>query len=241
MTIEIYIATHKEYDFPRIDCYYPIHVGRENATASLGILGDNIGDNISNLNSTFCELTALYWIWKNSKANILGLVHYRRYFTQECGEILTKQYIESMAKNDVIVAVKRPFYKVRKVLGLRITKHLISVREHYAKDHYESDLDRLRCIIESKSSDYLQAFDILCDEKKGISLFNMFIMHHELVDEYCKWMFPILFELEQTLDISNYSAYQRRIFGFLSERMLNIFLIRNKEKLNILYHDVVMK
>ena len=60
MKIEIYIATHKAYEFPQIDSYIPIHVGKEKAKVDLGILGDNIGENISTLNPSFCELTALY-------------------------------------------------------------------------------------------------------------------------------------------------------------------------------------
>ncbi|WP_372404002.1 DUF4422 domain-containing protein [Acinetobacter piscicola] len=241
MTVEIYVATHKDYEFPKANCYYPIHVGKEKAKVDLGIIGDNTGDNISELNSTFCELTALYWMWKNSFADILGLVHYRRYFIGKDGQILTEKDINTLGLDEIIVATKKSFYKVKKIFGLRISKNQISVREHYAKDHYERDFNKLRDIVASKSPDYLEAFDSLCDVKDGISLFNMFIMHRELVDEYCKWMFPILFELEQTLDITSYDTYQRRIYGFLSERMFNVFLIKNKERLNLRYADVVMK
>ena len=241
MKIEIYVATHKAYSFPKIDVYFPIHVGKEKATVNLEILGDNTGDNISRLNSAFCELTALYWMWKNSKADIIGLVHYRRYFIRSDGQLLREEDIKSLARNDVILATKKPFYKVRKILGLRISKQKITVREHYAKDHYEHDLNCLRDIIKSKSSDYLVCFDALLKVKEGISLFNMFVMHRELVSEYCQWLFPILFELEQTLDISSYDAYQRRIYGFLSERMFNVFLMKNEDRLHIRYYDVITK
>lgn len=239
MKAAIYVATHKAYNFPQIDVYCPIHVGKEQATVNLEILGDNTGDNISRLNSAFCELTALYWMWKNSKADIMGLVHYRRYFIRPDGQLLSRENIESLATNEVIVARKKPFYKVRKILGLRISKHKITVQEHYAKDHYEHDLNSLRDIIKNKGSDYLACYDALLKVKEGISLFNMFVMHRELVSEYCQWLFPILFELEQTLDISSYDVYQRRIYGFLSERMFNVFLMKNKDRLHIRYYEVV--
>ena len=81
MKTEIYIATHKDYNFPQIAGYIPIHVGKDLTDLNLGIIGDNTGDNISSLNPNFCELTALYWMWKNSSADYLGLIHYRRFFS----------------------------------------------------------------------------------------------------------------------------------------------------------------
>lgn len=87
MSVEIYIATHKEYEFPQIDGYIPIHVGKELSSKNLDIATDNVGNHISNLNTNFCELTALYWIWKNSKADIVGLVHYRRYFCNKTSDV----------------------------------------------------------------------------------------------------------------------------------------------------------
>ena len=59
------------------------------------MLHDDEGDNISNKNKTYCELTAQYWAWKNMEADYYGFFHYRRYFhliqmriRKICGEIL---------------------------------------------------------------------------------------------------------------------------------------------------------
>ena len=57
--------------------------------------------------------------------------------------------------------------------------------------------------------------------------FNMFIMKRKLADEYCQWIFDILFELENRLDISNYSDYDKRVFGFISERLLDVWIQTN--------------
>ena len=77
--------------------YLPIHVGCE-GKKNLGFQGDNSGENISNLNSYYCELTGLFWAWKNLDCEYLGLVHYRRYFTKT-----TKEYNESINIDDVIL------------------------------------------------------------------------------------------------------------------------------------------
>ena len=79
MDIKILVATHKKYWMPKDDIYFPIHVGRE-GKADLGYIGDNTGDNISAKNANYCELTGLYWAWKNLKCDYIGLCHYRRYF-----------------------------------------------------------------------------------------------------------------------------------------------------------------
>ena len=79
--IEIYIAIHKKAKVLERECYIPLHVGAE-GKEDLGFTRDNTGDNISCKNLNYCELTGLYWIWKHSKADIVGLVHYRRYFVK---------------------------------------------------------------------------------------------------------------------------------------------------------------
>lgn len=88
--IKILVSCHKECVLPEDPLYLPIQVGKALAKKDLGYLGDNedpLGkkDNISYLNPIYCEMTALYWAWKNIKdyyPNIeyLGLCHYRRYF-----------------------------------------------------------------------------------------------------------------------------------------------------------------
>ena len=82
MSIKIIVAAHKKYWMPTAPVYLPVHVGAE-GKAAIGYTPDNTGDNISIKNPHFCELTGLYWAWKNLDADYLGLVHYRRYFTRK--------------------------------------------------------------------------------------------------------------------------------------------------------------
>ena len=88
-TVKIIVATHKKYQMPKDDMYLPLHVGAEGKKDAngneldLGYAKDNSGDNISNLNSSFCELTGLYWAWKNIDTDYIGLAHYRRHFSMK--------------------------------------------------------------------------------------------------------------------------------------------------------------
>ena len=77
--VKIIVATHKKYEMPKDDIYIPLHVGAE-GKEDIGFIKDNTGDNISEKNPYFCELTGLYWAWKNLNADYIGLVHYRRHF-----------------------------------------------------------------------------------------------------------------------------------------------------------------
>ena len=78
-SVKIIIATHKKYRMPDDEMYVPVQVGAEGKD-DLGYTRDNTGDNISSLNPQFCELTGLYWAWKNLDADYVGLAHYRRHF-----------------------------------------------------------------------------------------------------------------------------------------------------------------
>ena len=80
MDIKVIVAAHKPYRMPQDSMYLPLHVGRALTDQDLGWQGDNTGDNISLKNPYYCELTGLYWAWKNLKADAIGLVHYRRFF-----------------------------------------------------------------------------------------------------------------------------------------------------------------
>ena len=57
--------------------------------------------------------------------------------------------------------------------------------------------------------------------------FNMFIMKKDKFDAYCAWLFDILFELENRLDISTYNKNDSRVFGFVSERLLDVWIETN--------------
>lgn len=217
--ISIYIVAHKEAKFPKKEGYKPIQVGGKEKFTNIR---DNTGDNIAVKNPNFCELTAAYWIWKNDKtSNIVGLTHYRRYFfksmfTNQVEKVLEKEEIENILKDYDIIVPKKT----------RCLKY--TVREAYEKKHKVKDFDECRKIIEEKYPDYIEAFDYVANHK-NVYLCNIFISNKKIFDEYYKWLFDILFTLEERTDISNYSDYDKRIYGFLSERLFNVWLKKNSQ------------
>ncbi|UIZ98881.1 DUF4422 domain-containing protein [Acinetobacter johnsonii] len=242
--IEVYVATHKEYIFSENHIYKPIHVGKELSSIELNILSDNVGDNISRLNKSFCELTALYWMWKNSDADILGLVHYRRYFYGTFrfnkGYIFDATDLKFFNGINVIVAIKEKFYKKTTRKFFIRTKEYYSVEEQFSLNHFSKDWSKLREVIFMISSEYIESFDYVSKSTSGISLYNMFIADKEFVNMYSEWLFSILFFMSDHVDLSEYDQYQSRLLGFLSERLLNVFIYHHRNDLNIYYRDIVM-
>ena len=222
MNIKILVAAHKTYWMPEDPVYFPLHVGAE-GKADLGYVKDNTGDNISAKNPNFCELTGLYWAWKNLEADYVGLVHYRRYFTrrevhniaQKKAEILGKEEWEKLLSVcPVVVADKRKYY-------------IETNRSHYNHAHPPISLDETERIIREQYPEYSRAFTTVM-ERTWAHMFNMFVMRRDLFDAYCRWLFSILFELEKRLDISSFDAYNARFLGFVSERLLDVWLEKNK-------------
>lgn len=220
--IKIIVATHKKYWMPSDDMYLPVHVGHA-GKEDIGYQPDDTGENISRKNTNYCELTGLYWAWKNLSAEYLGMAHYRRHFMalrkhgSKQERVLNQKECEALlAKADIVLPKPRNYY-------------IETNYSQYVHAHHSEDLDETRSILEEKYPTYVQAFDESMKKTVG-HRFNMFIMKRELADQYCQWLFDVLFELENRLDISNYNAYDARVFGFVSERLLDVWLETNHLK-----------
>lgn len=222
MDIKILVATHKKAHMPMDEMYLPIRVGNALAKDDLGYTGDDTGDNISEKNPYFCELTALYWGWKNVKADYIGLAHYRRHFCCKSGKwkyslILTKEEAESfLAKADVVLPKKRRYF-------------IESLASHYKHTHDLEHLELTREILRKQCPEYVDVFDKVM-KNTSAHMFNMMIMKRELLDKYCAWLFPILFTLEEEIDVKNMPAFDARLFGRVSELLLDVWLKLNNIK-----------
>lgn len=218
----ILISSHKNYAFPKNTIYIPIHVGKKNSSVYFDAMGDDTDINISNKNSHFCELTALYWAWKNAffkGRDYCGLVHYRRYF-KGSGEVLKgkrilekDEILKHLEEYDILLPKKRHYV-------------IETVESHYANAHYQKDMLMIREIIKQQESDYLNSFDKML-QARSLYLFNMFVMSPTRFNAYMTWLFPLLFILEDRIDIEGYDNAQKRVFGYIAERLFNVWVLKN--------------
>lgn len=218
---KMFIVTHKEFKAPSIKNYEIITV---NGLELEGAHKDCEGINISKKNNSFCELTALYWIWKNFDKTNIGLSHYRRYFYNN---IFSKKQ-----KNIVTVDKLDEYLNEYDIILPKIHRFPRNVREQYYMSGcgFEEDLNRLIKTIVNIYPDYQEACDKVLNGNKTY-LYNMFYTSSKWFDSYCEWLFSILFEFEKNTNTENYSPYQKRIYGFLSERMLAIWVTHNNLKI----------
>lgn len=205
--MEIYVCTHKEFS-PKVkdSRLTPLMVGAALREADFGYQRDDEGDNISTKNPNYCELTGLYWIWKNSREDTVGLCHYRRYFDPRV------DYEKELKTHDVILP--EPLYPI------------VPLRVQYCCFHVREDYMALCEAVGKVSPDYITAFDKVFDGNV-FTPFNMFIGRRKFVDAYCSWLFSVLSEAEKSVKLSGY-AYQQRVFGYMGERLMQVYVERNR-------------
>lgn len=198
--------------------YLPIQVGAVLNPSIDEYIKDNTGENISEKNKGFCELTALYWAWKNLDADYIGLVHYRRYLSckKEKGvdkfeSVLTERELKKLVSTtDIVLPKKRKYY-------------IETLYSHYKNTLHIEPLDQTGRIINEKFPEYYSEFELL-KKRTSAHMFNMMIMKKKYLDEYCEWLFEILFELEKRMDKKQYDMFQGRFYGRVSELLLDVWL-----------------
>lgn len=230
METTIFVVSHKQYKEVNSNLYKTIQVGKINTDLCFSTITDDTGDNIAEKNSNYCELTAFYWLWKNlHDINYIGICHYRRYFTNNYYLkfpilFVNKKQIGNIMKNYDVILPKQ-------------TKLSMTVREYYSYcDGLDKDLETTKDIIKVKYPQYIREYDSVLNANTA-SYCNMLITSKELFDEYCTWLFDILFKVESKTNMDGYTKAQCRVFGYISEILLNVWVLHNN--LRIKYMDVI--
>lgn len=194
--------------------YYPINGGcsLKNNNPPSWLHFDDSGDSISQHNHVLNEMTSIYWFWKNydwKNLDYVGFNHYRRFFNP-------KNFVD-YRKYDLIVAQPYQF------------KH-VNLEQQYRYCHTSNDFDALLNVLQ-KYSIFFKDFKKYCQQKKMIAPCNMFIMKSHLFDTYCTFMFPLLMQLLNCIDLNGRSSYQHRALAFLSERLTSWWMSTKQQQL----------
>ena len=237
--IKLFVCCHQPTQVSAHPLLVPIQVGAALAdTRFPGFLHDDTGDNISEKNRAYCELTAQYWAWKNADADYYGFFHYRRYLYPDVNtrrpyriereptlplldKLGYRGFSELIQRYDLIVPKGENMY--------------LPVREHYANApfHHRKDLELVEEIVRRRHPDMIPALE---QHLSGtICCFgNIFIMKRHIFHDYCAWLFPLLEEFDRQADLSGYSHQERRVDGYLAERLLGVYLTHRRGELRTL-------
>ena len=254
--IEIYVACHKPSELPDNPLFVPIHVGSAIAQRTLpGLVRDDEGDNISAKNPHYCEMTAQYWAWKHSKADYIGLCHYRRYLSfsdrhfdnltgDRRGQVLAKaltpgteakyglldqEAVRSIVtSHDILVGEAQDLSKVYTPFGVQPT-----VLKHWQAHDMAlinvKDLEALFDIVQARYPEFYKDMREYLDGKYFYG-FNTFVMRRDLYCELCEMEFAVLAELEQRVDLSHYNQQLSRIYGFMGEILFSSYIYHKKKR-----------
>lgn len=213
--------THKKVSIPDIKGYCPLLVGASTKKELKKVYkySDDVGENISEKNPHYCELTGMFWIWKNVKEDYIGVCHYRRFFTKSNLYSHKEKYY--LREQDVLELLKK--YEVI-VPEARKEKDIIPNIVRIAPN--KKDLIEIKEAIEKVSPSYLEDYEKFLSQN-CFYMYNMIVTKKKIFDAYCEWLFPILNYIEEHHDISKEDAYRQRLYGFLSERLLMVWLYHN--------------
>ena len=225
----IFVVHHRPFWTYESSLFQPIQAGKHSSLVALNMIGDDTGDNISSKNPLYCEMTAIYWAWKNrSPGDFVGFFHYRRYLNSNpsgsplslsnwrvSGRIPAESFIDEQA----ICELMRE-YDILLPHPLQFRRETIA--QQYCKAHDSKSWNILEELLQELYPEHWPIVERTFNKHEGY-MTNRFIMRDSLFQEYCDWIFPLLFELERRVPA------QPRIYGFMAERLTTFFIEIQKE------------
>lgn len=256
--IKVYIYYYKGGSILKPDqIYQPIMAGNALLSGNETIPGDDSGENISAKNPYYCELTGIYWVWKNTNQDVTGACHYRRFFAAQPEPILYKLKrilyypLGLYNKRWGLIYTKNVDRFLHRILNREQLENLLlqfdavlpqarklkyTVETHYLRYHNINDLKILEAVLTDLYPDYLDAYQLVLKSKR-LYANNMFILKDIHYQEFMNWWFEVIFEFERRIDLNSYTDYQKHIFAFIAERLLNVWF--EKKQLNCVELPVI--
>lgn len=230
--LRILVCFYKEkFLIPKNDFYFNIQCGKDETNLDLGMNSDNTGSNISIRNKYWSEITGLYWAWKNLEpVNYVGLCSYRRFFNfrqnpQRPIEIISSNQVEEI--NKIVIPDLDLIFTDYDVVVPKYYTYAYTIRKVCSMNYNDDDFNELENVILELSPEYFDAYkNVMYDTNKAIG-HNMFIMKWETFNEYCEWVFSILLTLEQRINPKDYPINQVRVFGYMHELLLAVYIRKN--------------
>lgn len=198
-----------------------IQVGSKLSQQRNGDIFDDTGDNVSDKNGTFAEMTGAYWIWKNaSDTTYKGLCHYRRHF------VISEEEILALEQNNIDVILTTPRYVPGGIKGMFLAETPVKTKVFEGMLH---------AILEQHPEDRgdFEAYVGSCFYYPN----NMVIAKNGIYDSYCSWVFPVLLRMQEIDRETSYGHRNDRHIAYAAEILTSYYFVKNKEKYRIAVTD----
>ena len=238
--LKIFLSYHREFPVYKSEIYEPVQVGTALSHIDLGFIKDNQGDNISELNPYYCELTGHYYVLKNyldmCPEDYIGFGHYRRIlditkisdvetpsiyglnYTDSVKVFNSLKYSDLIKNYDIILPCKSYMYK--DTVNPILKDGTLTMYEQFKVLHKNDLLDVLKSVLSEYFTEYFEAANE-CYARKKAWFYNIYIMKKEILKEFLSWEFEVLALVGQKS--GGWEKYPR-MAGFLGERLINIWL-----------------
>ncbi len=223
--VKVYVASHINVPMPSLPYCVPLQTGSAAKEPWEGYLRDDVGDNISHKNRFFGEVTGLYWVWKNTTDEKVGWCHYRRFFSPM---LFRPDQYKGVAVDLNLAQHILDLDREGKIFDfeLNVTELILPTKIpaistfHYCATHRPADwaamLHAFEVIYPSEAEDVRKFFA----QENHLHWWCMFISSRRILNEYCEWLFPLLFYLE-TIIVPADDDFHCRVFAFLTEHLFN--------------------
>nr|WP_321152053.1 DUF4422 domain-containing protein [uncultured Acetatifactor sp.] len=199
----------------------PIQVGASLCKERVADILDCDGENISEKNVNYSELTALYWMWKNrlntpsvkAQYEYYGLVHYRRVLEFTDDDVLR------LADNGVDVVLPYPM------------PYEPDIEAHHNRYLKEEDWNAVQNAVSGLYPEYGDFFPHVL-KQRYLYNYNIVLAKKNVLAEYCDWLFPILEQLEEN-SVPRGADRADRYVGYAGETLATLYFMYNRDKLNI--------
>lgn len=218
----MFVVTHKTVEYKCNEPGYSYIGVSTNATNS--DFYDNTFDNISIKNPNYCELTALYWIWKNVDCKNVGMCHYRRFFISVLDNKAVPVSIDDLDR----------ILKEHDIIVPHVSYLDTTVKKHYERSVNNNGLDVICKFIAKQDPSYIPHIKKVLNARECFYC-NMFYSKKCIIDKYCAWIFDILGQMESDVKMDGWNQYEQRLYGFLSEILFNIWV--SHEHLSVAQHN----
>lgn len=215
-------ALRGHYDIP--EWIVPIQVGTALAERKTAAVQDHVGENISERNGNYCELTGLYWVWKHKLQTpdggtdvnqYYGLAQYRRILE------LSNEDILRLADNDVDVVLPYPM------------PYEPDISVHHKRYLKDADWKALEQAIAEVQPAYVDALQQAM-RQTYLYNYNVILAKKNVLRDYCAWLFSILQRTEE-LSVPKGSERSDRYLGYMGENLETVYFLHHAKDLNIVH------